>query len=88
VLAPEGTTGLQTLDSVIEYQVVGMDEYVETSAEPDPLTGLPMHTLGISRRTGRVPGVGVTTNYYGTLLTNRMERRRPTACPIRPAPAG
>jgi len=74
VLVPEGTTGLQTLDSVIEYQLGGMANPVETSAEPDPLTVLPMHTLEIVSPYGAgVPGVGITTNYYGTLLTNRMD---------------
>ncbi|MGI6391987.1 MAG: YDG domain-containing protein [Kiritimatiellia bacterium] len=74
VLVPEGTTGPQTIDSVIEYQLDGMANPVETSAEPDPLILLPMHTLEIisPHGTGQ-PGVGVTTNYYGTLLTNRMD---------------
>ncbi|HRT30001.1 MAG TPA: YDG domain-containing protein, partial [Kiritimatiellia bacterium] len=74
VLVPEGTTGPQMIDSVIEYQLDGMANPVETSAEPDPLILLPMHTLEIvsPHGTGQ-PGVGVTTNYYGTLLTNRMD---------------
>ena len=74
VLVPEGTTGPQILDSVIEYQVDGMANPAETSAEPDPLTLLPMHTLEIVSPYGvGVPVVGVTTNYYGTLLTNSMD---------------
>jgi hypothetical protein len=74
VLVPEGTTGPQMIDSVIEYQLDGMANPVETSAEPDPLILLPMHTLEIisPHGTGQ-PGVGVTTNYYGTPLTNRMD---------------
>ncbi len=74
VLVPEGTTGPQTIDSVIEYQLDGMTNPAETSAEPDPLTVLPLYTLEIVSPCGTgLPGVGVITNCYGTLLTNHMD---------------
>ena len=53
VLVPEGTTGPQMIDSVIEYQLDGMANPVETSAEPDPLILRRCTRWRLCRRTGR-----------------------------------
>ena len=74
VLAPAGTTGPQTIGSELEYQLNGMANPAVTRSEPDPLTVKPMHTLQIVSPYGTgQSGVGTYTNYYGTLLTNRMD---------------
>lgn len=73
VNVPANTTGPQNISGIIEYQLQGMANPVTTRAEPDPLVVRPLHTLQVASAYGTgQPAAGLYTNYYGTVLTNRM----------------
>jgi len=73
VLVPAATVGDQTVSGIFEYQLEGMVNPADLQAQPDPLTLPPLHTLEVkSLHDAGDPGAGITTNFYGTVLTNQM----------------
>lgn len=73
VLVPPDTAGEQEIRGRVEYQLTGMPNPAIAWAEPDPLVLQAMHTLEIVSPYGApLPGAGLYTNFYGTLLTNAV----------------